>query len=218
MDWTWYLFGFKGRINRAKYWLSALVLAGWMLLIGWIVYLCLLLMANGYLPAPASIHFGTDAIFALLDPATFHMPTRADIIPIFVQVIGTPVLLWIFLATSIKRLHDRHRSGWWMVPFFVYPGLYSHFQGRLPDSYVVLPFALAAAVLPIWAFVELACLKGSRASNLFGPNPLGKHQMRPRSDRDVRPRSTQGWDQEREIEMVPHSASPPPGMHVKRGA
>jgi uncharacterized membrane protein YhaH (DUF805 family) len=26
MDWTWYLFGFKGRINRAKYWLAGLVI------------------------------------------------------------------------------------------------------------------------------------------------------------------------------------------------
>ncbi|MBR0794366.1 DUF805 domain-containing protein [Bradyrhizobium jicamae] len=209
MDWTWYLFGFKGRINRAKYWLSALVLFGWMLLTGWIAYFSLLLVANGNLPAPATIHFGTGAIFDLFDPATFRMPTRADIIPIFVQIIATPMLIWIFLATSIKRLHDRDKSGWWMVPFFLYPSLYSHFQDRLPDSYALLPCALAAVVLPTWAFIELGFLKGSRASNLFGPNPLGKHQMRPRGNRDNAPRSAQGWDQQSEIEIVPHKAGPP---------
>ena len=203
MDWTWYLFGFSGRINRAKYWLSALVLLGWMLLIGWVGYFSLLLVANG---APISIHFGTDAIFDLLDPSAYRMPTRADIIPILIQLIGTPVLLWIFLATSIKRLHDRDKSGWWMLLFFLYPSLYSHFQDRLPESYLLLPSALAAVVLPLWGFAELGCLKGSRSSNLFGPNPLGKHQMRPR---DNASRSAQGWDQQSEIDMVPHKAGPP---------
>jgi len=209
MDWTWYLFGFKGRINRAKYWLSALVLLGWMLLTGWIAYFSLRLVASNNLPIPTTINFGTGAIFALLDPATYRMPTKADIIPILIQIIGTPVLLWILLATSIKRLHDRDKSGWWMVLFFLYPSLYSHFQDRLPESYLLLPSALAAAILPLWAFVELCCLKGSRSSNLFGPNPLGKHQMRPRVGRDNAPRSAQGWDQQSEIEMVPHKAGPP---------
>jgi len=31
MDWTWYLFRFKGRINRAKYWLAALIIVCWMI-------------------------------------------------------------------------------------------------------------------------------------------------------------------------------------------
>jgi len=70
MDWTWYLFGFKGRVNRAKYW----------------------------------------------------------------------------LATLIKRLHDRDKSGWWMVPFFFIPGLYEQFAERLPDSYLVLPLAVIVFV------------------------------------------------------------------------
>ena len=26
MDWTWYLFSFDGRINRAKFWLAGLVM------------------------------------------------------------------------------------------------------------------------------------------------------------------------------------------------
>jgi uncharacterized membrane protein YhaH (DUF805 family) len=38
VNWTWYLFGFEGRINRAKYWLGSLVMFGWMLLIAWLAY------------------------------------------------------------------------------------------------------------------------------------------------------------------------------------
>ena len=33
-----------------------------------------------------------------------------------VKAAGMVLFLWIFLATSIKRLHDRDRSAWWMVP------------------------------------------------------------------------------------------------------
>ena len=34
MDWTWYLFRFDGRINRAKLWLAVLVLLGLMMVVG----------------------------------------------------------------------------------------------------------------------------------------------------------------------------------------
>ena len=50
MDWTWYLFSFKGRINRAKFWLSGLVMMGWMLLIGLLVLLLAALVAGGHIP------------------------------------------------------------------------------------------------------------------------------------------------------------------------
>ncbi|HLZ04429.1 MAG TPA: DUF805 domain-containing protein [Bradyrhizobium sp.] len=217
MDWAWFLFGFRGRINRAKYWLSGLVLVGWMIFVIWMIYLCLQLMANGYLPIPRKIHFGTNAIFALFDPASFHALSRADVIPILINVVGMPVFLWIYLATSIKRLHDRDRSGWWMIPFFAVPGLYQQFEARLPDSYFLLPVALAVFALMIWGFIELYCLKGSASINQFGSNPLGKQQMRRRSTQ-TRLRATTAWDQTSEIELTPHRASPPPSMHVKREA
>ena len=38
-------------------------------------------------------------------------------------------------------------------------------------------------VLMIWGFVELYFLRGTRRTNRFGPNPLGKEQM-PASERD----------------------------------
>jgi len=61
MDWTWYLFGFQGRINRAKYWLGGLVMLGWALFVAWIIFLPLHLVADGE-PIPASLDFGTDTI------------------------------------------------------------------------------------------------------------------------------------------------------------
>ncbi len=39
MDWTWYLFGFKGRINRAKYWLAGFVMLDLVVALAGLIYL-----------------------------------------------------------------------------------------------------------------------------------------------------------------------------------
>ena len=212
MDWTWYLFRFDGRINRATYWLAGLVIVCWMLFFA-VVYFCVTLPSGG----PRSFTSGINDIFSLIDPATWRPLTCADIPALIVHGVGTPLFLWVFLATSVKRLHDRDKSGWWMVPFFAVPGIYKQFAGRLPDSHLLLPVAIAVFVVIIWGFVELYCLKGSRSSNLFGPNPLGKQQARPRST-ESRLRATTANDQTSEIVLVPRIGYPPPSMHVKRGA
>jgi uncharacterized membrane protein YhaH (DUF805 family) len=46
MDWTPYLFGFNGRINRAKFWLSFLILCGWMSFIGLMMSLSVLILTR----------------------------------------------------------------------------------------------------------------------------------------------------------------------------
>ncbi len=58
-----------------------------------------------------------------------------------------------------------------------------------------LPLAIAAFGLGLWGFIEMYCLKGSRKTNRFGADPLT-----PEPPRDTRP----PWDQQSEIEMVPH--------------
>ena len=104
-----------------------------------------------------------------------------------------------------------------MVPFLLLPILFTHYQDALPDSYWIMPLGLASFVFTFWGFIELGFLKGSASTNLFGPNPLGKQQMRPRSAHD-RLRATTAYDQRSDIEIVPLIASPPPSMRVKRGA
>jgi len=212
VDWAWYLFGFKGRINRAKYWLAVLIIVCWMIFFGFIHGGLSLLFGGS-----PSIHFNINAIFRLIDPATWRPLTRADIPALIAHGVGTPLFLWVFLATSVKRLHDRDKSGWWMVPFFAVPGLYNQFSDRLPDTTFLLPISIAMFVLLIWGGVELYFLKGTRWPNLFGPNPLGKQQARARSDVS-RLRATTAYDPQSEIEFVPRIGSPPPSMHVKRGA
>ena len=80
---------------------------------------------------------------------------------------------------------------------------------QLPDSHADLPLAIAASALCLWGFIEMYCLKGSRKTNRFGADPLT-----PPPPHDTRPH----WDQQSEIEMVPHKAGPPPAWRVKREA
>ena len=211
MDYAWFLFSFEGRINRAKYWLAGLIIVCWMIFFGMLVFA----IAATFHAAPASFGYRIDDIFRIVDPTSLssavdffrHADFRstATLIPALFYAIGTPLFLWVYAASSNERLHDRNKSGWWMLPFFVAPGLYHQFEERLNDSYIVALLGFVVGVLALWGFVEMLCLKGTSGPNRFGADPL--------APRDTRPR----WDQQSELEFVPHSAGPSTGAHVKRG-
>ena len=215
MDWTWYLFRFHGRINRALFWqalLIVLLLTGLLGLIGQAIHLL-----NGQRSFTSSLTFSSDFalddLFKVVDPRAYRLLPSADRPTLILKAFGTALFLWIYLATAIKRLHDRDRSGWWIVPFFVVPGLFSQFSDLLPDSNWVLAIVLVMQISWLWGFVEMFCLHGSLGSNRFGPDPLAEVEDNAAST----PPPQKGWDQQSELEIVPPSASPPGGMHVKRG-
>jgi uncharacterized membrane protein YhaH (DUF805 family) len=217
MDYAWFLFDFVGRINRARFWLSMLIIAGWM------VFLSALAIGSAKIFGSGTVdEFGFDIndIFRLIDaggyPSAFETirsgnTASADyLIPLSFYAIGTPLFLWIYIATSIKRLHDRNRSAWWIVPFFVIPGLYGEFGDRLPSSYPVFALSLAVPVFWFWGVIEMCVLKGTMGPNRYGADPLA------RADQRAGARTAPRWDQQSELELIPHSASPPAGLHVKR--
>jgi uncharacterized membrane protein YhaH (DUF805 family) len=155
MDWRSLLFSFRGRINRAKYWLALLVflVADIVVeLVGW---------ASG-------------------DGVTF-------------QVLSFVVNLAVFIATiavCIKRLHDRDRSGWWLLLFYAGPGLFiiiggfifwaaADAVGTTADwAYLGLRLCiLGGMALVIWGFVEIGCRRGTAGYNRFGPDPLKRHVL-----------------------------------------
>lgn len=220
MDWTWYLFGFRGRINRAKYWLAAPVILAFMMVFVGLVYLALKIDIVAHALGAAassgkiSFAFGLDDIFIVFDPAAWKALSLEKLPMLLVRAIGLGLFLWIFLATSIKRLHDRDRSAWWMLPFFAGPQLFNHFSDQFPDSYFMMIPATIMLVLMIWGFVELYFLRGTKWTNRYGPDPFGKEQMRARAER-ARLRATTAWSPDSEIEMVPHKSGPPPAMRVK---
>lgn len=215
MDWTSYLFRFDGRINRALLWQALLIVALLVALLGVIGQVIHLISAEGALKLSLKLDFdfGLDDLFKLVDPRVYRSPASLDPANLILKAFGLSLFLWIYLATAIKRLHDRDRSGWWIVLFFVVPGLYNQFSDLLPDSYWMLPFSLAASSLWLWGLVEMFILPGTSNDNRFGLDPLAEIEV---STAVARP--AKRWDQQDEIEFVPPSASPPGGMHVKRGA
>jgi hypothetical protein len=155
---------------------------------------------------PRNIGFGLDYLLRIFDPAFYRSrPWAEPPVPLF-EAAGSVLLLWIYFATAIKRLHDRDKSAWWAIPLVAIPAFYNHYTVWLPDDcYFTLIISLVAFVFGIWGFVELYCLKGSRKTNRFGANPLAPPDTRLR------------WEQMSEIEMVPHKAGPPPVWRVKPG-
>jgi len=81
------------------------------------------------------------------------------------------------LAVGVKRLHDRAKSGWYLVLFYVVPGALVTAgmvnDTVMEDSMVIASIlGLAAFAIGVWAFVELGCLRGTIGANQYGPDPL----------------------------------------------
>jgi uncharacterized membrane protein YhaH (DUF805 family) len=113
------LFSFNGRIRRSQYWLYGL---GVGVAGGVILAVLSMLMQNG----GAMVFVG-------------------GILALIVYV----VLVWVGLALSVKRWHDRDKSWVWI------------FIGFIP------------IVGAIWALVECGFLDGTPGPNKFGPSPKG---------------------------------------------
>ena len=81
------------------------------------------------------------------------------------------------LAVGIKRLHDRNKSGWYLLLFYIVPGI---LVTAAAVMYVTMDDAtltsavlgLAAFAIGVWAFVELGCLRGTVGANRYGPDPI----------------------------------------------
>jgi len=66
---------------------------------------------------------------------------------IYLQLFGDAVFMIPVLAILIKRLHDRDRSGWWVVMLFI-------------------------PILNLWILIEAWFLKGSDGPNRFGSDTI----------------------------------------------
>ena len=82
--------------------------------------------------------------------------------------------LFASIAVGIKRLHDRNKSGWWLVVLYVVPnvislGVIGANEGIAVLSLIIL---LASYAISIWALVELGFLRGTAGPNRYGDDPL----------------------------------------------
>jgi uncharacterized membrane protein YhaH (DUF805 family) len=128
------LFGFQGRINRAKYWIAA------------VIYVVAMLIGG-----LTSFVLGFGVPFFVV----------AGIVYIAMIVSG--------IAIGIKRLHDRSKSGWWLLVFYLLPGVLSGLGASIGLQTI---FGLASLAISIWMIVELGFLRGTPGANQYGPDPL----------------------------------------------
>ena len=94
-------------------------------------------------------------------------PTEGTALVIFVLYL--PVA-YVGLALGTKRLHDRDKSGWWLLLFYVLPGILQWLADMAGGAGIILQ--VIALVLNIWALIELGFLRGTPWPNRFGPDPL----------------------------------------------
>jgi uncharacterized membrane protein YhaH (DUF805 family) len=196
MDTKWLLSGFESRTSRARYWLAVLIILASM--ISALLLLSFILEKFGIAADPLSIDLvGISASVEGDDTAA-----KMSLIPQLVVIAMTLVFAWFYLAASIRRLHDRNRSGWWIIPFIGATGPFEVFGHRLAGSWATFPVKLAVLTFFIWGIVEMYGLRGTNGPNRFGSAPSA-----PADPIDTRP----PWDQQSELEFVPHQAGPPAG-------
>ena len=83
-------------------------------------------------------------------------------------------LLWIGLALGAKRLHDRNKSGWWLLLFWFLPAILQGTGEQIDGIGIVL--TLAGFAISIWGLVEIGFLRGTVGPNQYGPDPLEAHR------------------------------------------
>lgn len=171
MNWGHYLFSFSGRINRAKIWLF--VLLG---IVFWIVSAAAIVTAFGLGHIQNVIHH--------TEPATVLTGNAVALAVCWLVGLGYLVLIFSGFAVIVKRLHDRNKSAWWLLVFYLLPIVLNVFRlstvvsamqnGGMP--YATNPLGIVAGgiatLISLWAFVELYCLRGTSGDNAYGPDPL----------------------------------------------
>ena len=147
------LFGFQGRIGRAQYWIVVAVWVGATLAL--VLLMAVLTMMLDIEP-PASV---------------FYTLVLLIYIPMIVSAV----------AAGIKRLHDRNKTAWWLLVFYLLPlalpwlgllltGGFGADIDTLPLPVIVLYYVRVA--IGIWALIELGCVRGSIGGNPYGPDPV----------------------------------------------
>lgn len=99
--------------------------------------------------------------------------------PLFVVIVVVVLIPWLLwgLSFTTERLHDRDKSAWWLVVFYLVPGMLGQLAkaawfGGAAGMVLHSMLALAAFALTIWGFVEIDCLRGTAGPNTYGPDPL----------------------------------------------
>ena len=102
------------------------------------------------------------------------------LVPVIGQLAGVALLpmapvIVAAVATGVRRLHDRGRSGWWLIPYAFGPSLLFALaaDGTGPGVTLVQTLAaLAGLLLWVWTILDVAFLRGTPTMNRFGADPM----------------------------------------------
>ena len=94
------------------------------------------------------------------------------------------VILIVGIAVGVKRLHDRNKSGWYLLLFYFVPftlvALSVLIGAFVEDSIMIATvLALLAVAVGVWTFVEMGCLRGTVGINQYGPDPVAPATIPP---------------------------------------
>jgi uncharacterized membrane protein YhaH (DUF805 family) len=164
MDLRYLYTSFDGRINRQPYWVATIILAVVNLVISLVV---------------------AKLLGASIMPPDFRFT--------LVSLVLAVLFLYPAAALMVKRLHDRDRPAW-LAALFLAAALLRNVVDLIamtgdqsnPKTLNLLLsgiFTLVFAVISIWAFVELGCLRGTVGTNQYGPDPLGGSEIDAASDK-----------------------------------
>jgi uncharacterized membrane protein YhaH (DUF805 family) len=76
------------------------------------------------------------------------------------------------VAVGVKRLHDRGKSGLWLVLFYLVPITLQAIALFSGSETIGMLLNLVAFAISIWMIVELGCLRGTVGPNKYGRDPL----------------------------------------------
>lgn len=82
------------------------------------------------------------------------------------------IVLWGQLGICIKRLHDRGKSGWWLLIFWALPMSVNYFAQGFTEYSLRIAGAAVIGVIGLWSLIELGFLRGAEGRNNYGPDPL----------------------------------------------
>ena len=128
-------------------------------------------------------------LFATIAQYVLALFMLIPFIGVVIYVVAYVYILWAQFMVSIRRLHDKNRSGWWLILNIVLMVIGSVFlsavifldglQGGYHDGDTIstilmgigIIFFLAAFVIGIFIFVMMVTA-GTVGPNRFGPDPL----------------------------------------------
>ena len=163
MTWKFLFFSLKGRISRKWWWvgmLSVLVVTyGFSIMVLWLLGEDPTFYWNDQLPTPRT---------AMVEAVVFVLTLR------------------ISLAVDIKRIHDRSRTAYLLVPVYLGIlalivmdglGINPFFFSVESSNPLLMPTFLyslifAFLIYAIWIFIELGLGRGTRGTSKYGPDPL----------------------------------------------